>query len=150
MHCCATRACDNRLPNPAFYGHLASPRSAKGAGSRLRQAIHSTPSQSNSPSWSNYDTQRPAICANGERARKLATDSQPMGNLAGCSSRKFTLSRWSAGRGKRSPLCVRFTVSIEVAMDEAADQLVETDNSAVTIRTIARITMQPLPRYEKT
>ena len=35
-------------------------------------------------------------------------------------------------------------------MDEAADQLVETDNSAVTIRTIARITMQPLPRYGKT
>jgi hypothetical protein len=106
-------------------------------------------SQSNSPSCSNYDTQRPAICANGERARKLATDSQPTGNLAGCSSRKFTLSRWSAGRGKRSPLCVRFTVSIEVAMDEAADQLVATDSSAVIIRTTARITMQPLPRYGK-
>ena len=80
---------------------------------------------------------------------ELATDSQPTGNLAGCSSRKFTLSRWSAGRGNRSAFCVRFTVSIEVAMDEAADQLVETDSSAVTIRTIARITMQPLPRYGK-
>ena len=39
--------------------------------------------------------------------------------------------------------------SIEVAMDEAADQLVETDSSAVIIRTTARITMQPLPRYGK-
>jgi hypothetical protein len=35
-------------------------------------------------------------------------------------------------------------------MDEAADQVVETDSSAVTIKTIARITMQPLPRYGKT
>jgi hypothetical protein len=34
-------------------------------------------------------------------------------------------------------------------MDEAADQLVETDSSAVIIRTVARITMQPLPRYGK-
>ena len=34
-------------------------------------------------------------------------------------------------------------------MDEAADQLVETDSSAVIKRTIARITMQPLPRYGK-
>lgn len=34
-------------------------------------------------------------------------------------------------------------------MDEAADQLVETDSSAVIIRTTARITMQPLPRYGK-
>jgi hypothetical protein len=34
-------------------------------------------------------------------------------------------------------------------MDEAADQLVETDSSAVIMRTIARITMQPLPRYGK-
>ena len=34
-------------------------------------------------------------------------------------------------------------------MDEAADQLVETDSSAVTIKTIAKITMQPLPRYGK-
>ena len=41
-------------------------------------------------------------------------------------------------------------VCVEVAMDEAADQLVETDSSAVTIKTIARITMQPLPRYGKT
>ena len=96
-----------------------------------------------------YDRQYLAVSANGERVIELTTDSQPTGNLAGCSSRKFTLSRWSAGRGKRSPLCVRFTVSIEVAMDEAADQLVETDSSAVIIRTIARITMQPLPRYGK-
>ena len=34
-------------------------------------------------------------------------------------------------------------------MDEAADHVVETDSSAVIIRTIARITMQPLPRYGK-
>ena len=32
-------------------------------------------------------------------------------------------------------------------MDDAADQMVGTDSSAVTIKTIARITMQPLPRY---
>jgi mono/diheme cytochrome c family protein len=80
---------------------------------------------------------------------ELATDSQPTGNLAGCSSRKFTLSRWRAGRGKRSPLCVRFTVSIEEAVPEAADQVVEADSLAVIIRTIARMTMQPLPRYGK-
>ena len=46
-------------------------------------------------------------------------------------------------------LNVRFTVSTEVAMEEAADQVVETDSSAMTIKTIARITMQPLPRYGK-
>jgi hypothetical protein len=34
-------------------------------------------------------------------------------------------------------------------MDEAADQLVETDSSEVTIKTIASITMRPLPTYGK-
>ena len=34
-------------------------------------------------------------------------------------------------------------------MDEAADQLVETDSSAVTTKSIARITTQPLARYGK-
>ena len=34
-------------------------------------------------------------------------------------------------------------------MDEVADQVVEADSSAVIIRTIARITIQPLPRYGK-
>ena len=35
-------------------------------------------------------------------------------------------------------------------MDDAADQVVvETDSSAVIKKTIARITMQPLPRYGK-
>ena len=55
---------------------------------------------------------------------ELATNSQPTGNLAGCSSRKFTRSRWRAGgSGKRSPFCARLTVSIEGAMDDAADQV---------------------------
>ena len=134
--------------NPTFYGHLASPRSEVQGRDYVRLSTLRA-SQSNSPSCSNYDRQYLAVSANGERVIELATDPQPTGSLAGCSSRKFTLSRWSAGRGNRSALCVRFTVSIEVAMDEAADQLVETDSSAVIMRTIAKITMQPLPRYGK-
>jgi hypothetical protein len=38
---------------------------------------------------------------------------------------------------------------MEAAMDEAADQVVEADISAMIKRTIARIIMQPLPRYGK-
>ena len=96
-----------------------------------------------------YDRQYLAVSANGERVIGLATNSHPTGNLAGLFSGEFTVSRWSAGKGKRSPFFARSTVCIEGAMDEVADQVVEADSSAVIIRTIARITMQPLPRYGK-
>ena len=135
--------------NPTFYGHLASPRSEVQGRDYVRLSTLRA-SQSNSRSCSNYDTQRPADSVNGELARELATDSQPTGNLAGLFSGKFTVSRWSAGKGsKRSPFFARSTVCIEGAMDEVADQVVEADSSAVIIRTIARITIQPLPRYGK-
>jgi hypothetical protein len=41
------------------------------------------------------------------------------------------------------------TVCVEGAGIETADQLVEADSSAVTTKSIARITTQPLARYGK-
>jgi DNA invertase Pin-like site-specific DNA recombinase len=51
--------------------------------------------------------------------------------------------------GKRSPFCARFTISPEGVAEEATDQEVEADISVVMTKTIARITMQPLPRCGK-
>jgi hypothetical protein len=68
----------------------------------------------------------------------LTTDSHPMGNSRSARSRRDS--------GRRSPLYVRFAISVEETTEEAVDHVVESASLAVMIETAARVTMQPLPR----
>jgi hypothetical protein len=78
------------------------------------------------------------MLVNGERAIELTTDSHPTGNSPS--------GRSMRGSGKRPALCARFTSSMAGVDEGAADQRVEAESSVARIETVARATMQPLPR----